>query len=125
MTYLNGNRVVKGHSLVHCKLDARQRAAIAAQILEGDVAIRLSTRQLAQLVGVSVPYVAAAKQLSPAKRQAIASGRDSMSFAALLKPPTKPLALPKPVSDTQLVDIIKGVGIDRVLTIACEVEQAA
>lgn len=114
-------RVIRGRALVHRRLNARRRAAIAAQLFEGEVVIDLSMRQLAQLIGVSAAYIHAARQLSPAKREAIANGTDSTPFTTLL-PSSKPLALPKPVSDTQLVDIIKGVGIDRVLSVACTVE---
>jgi hypothetical protein len=121
--------VICGRSLVHRHLDARRKAAVAAQILAGEVAITLSARQLAQLVGVSAPYIHAALQLSATKRQAIAEGKDTSSFAILLKPPPKlpvePLMLPKPVSDAALISIIKDAGLDRALEAACAVERSA
>lgn len=119
-------RTVHGRSLAHRRLDARQRAAIAAQILSGEVEIKLSACQVAMLCGVSAPYVAAAAQLSPAKREAIAQGKDATSFTTLLAS-TKTLALPKPVivTDEKLSNIIKTAGIDRVLSVACSVERNA
>jgi hypothetical protein len=93
--------VISGRSLVHRKLNARQRAAIAADILAGKVVIELSTCQLAQLIGVSVPYIRAARQ--PSQRQ----------------------ALPKPISDIQLTSIIRNAGLDRTLAAACAVENVA
>jgi hypothetical protein len=130
--YLFGNsnasaarRVISGRSLVHRHLDACQKAAIAAEILVEEVAIKLSMAQLAQLVGVSIPYIRAARQLSPEIRQAIAAGETTMSFAFLLKPSTKPLTLAKPVTNMQLADIICHAGLDRTLEVACQVEHVA
>jgi hypothetical protein len=73
-------------------------------------------------MGVSLPYIQAARQLSPAKREAIANGSDSTSFANLLPPVIKPMALPKPVTDLERADIVRDVGLERVLAIACQVE---
>jgi hypothetical protein len=85
----------------------------------------LSLRQLAQLIGVSAPYIQAARQLSPTKREAIANGTDSTPFTTLL-PSSKPsLALPKPMSDAELANIIKNAGLDRTLAAACAVENVA
>jgi hypothetical protein len=87
-------RVISGHSQVHHRLDARQRAAIAADILTGHIAITLSIRQLAHLASVSAPSIRAASQPSPEMRQSIADGESSMSFDLLLKSSSEPLALP-------------------------------
>jgi hypothetical protein len=114
--------VISGRALAHRRLNARQRAAMAAQLLEQEVVIDFSASQVAQLMGVSLPYVQAARQLSPEKREAIADGRDSTSFANLLSPAIKPMALPKPVTDLELTDLVRSVGIERVLAIACQVE---
>ena len=105
-------------------MNARQKASIAAGVLAGEAVIELSARQVAQLFGVSVPYINAASELSPAKRQAIANGTDSTPVTTLIKP-SSTLALPKPVSDAALADIVRGAGIDRVLAVACTVEQNA
>jgi hypothetical protein len=118
-------RVISGRSLVHRKLSAAQKAAIAARLLAGEVLVQLSTRQLAQLLGVSVPYIRVASQLTPAKREAIANGTDSTTFTSLLSS-SRSLALPRPVvSDQQLVNIIRDVGLDRTLAAACAVENVA
>jgi hypothetical protein len=44
----NSPRVISGRSLVHRHLNARQRAAIAADILAGRAIFQPSNRQLAQ-----------------------------------------------------------------------------
>jgi hypothetical protein len=122
------SRVVLGRGLRNRRLDARQRAAIAADILAGEIALRLSVRQLAALFGVSERYVHLARELSSGKRQAIANGLDQTSFAALLlKPPVEQPALPAPklVSGEQLAAAIRSVGIDRTLEIAASVESYA
>ena len=97
-------------------------------ILAGEIALRLSVRQLAALFGVSERYIHLARELSSGKRQAIANGLDQTSFAALLlKPPVERPALPAPklVSDEQLAAAIRSVGIDRTLEIAASVESYA
>ena len=76
-------RIISGRALAHRKLDARQKAAIAAEILNGEAAISLTARQLATLLGVNLNYVAIAAQLSPHKREAIARGTDETAFALL------------------------------------------
>jgi hypothetical protein len=93
----------------HRQRSAAQKAAIAAGILSGEVAIKLSKLQVARLVGVCLPYVNRACQLTPEARQSIADG------FVLLEPA---------ISDTELADIIRNAGIDRTLTIACTVEQS-
>ena len=118
-------RVISGRSLVHQRLNARQKAAIAASVLAGEAVIKLSARQVAAVLGTHATYIRAASQLSPEMRRSIVDGRDQISFTGLLKPSSKPLALPKPVSDEQLAGIVRGAGIDRVLAVACEVESAA
>src|SRR3979409_79130 len=106
-------RVLSGCALAHRKLDARQRAAIAAQLYEGEITLDLSLRQLCALVGVSAPYVRVARQLSPEKRAAIASGSDPASFVPLLASSPKLPALQAPVSDAALAEVIRGAGLDR------------
>jgi hypothetical protein len=78
-----GKVLISGRALAHRKLDARQKAAIAGAILAGDAALKLTASQLAKLLGVNAAYVALAAELSPGKRQAIASGADDTSFAML------------------------------------------
>jgi hypothetical protein len=113
--------VLSGLALAHRKLDARQRAAIAAQAYEAEIGIDLSLRQLCMLLGVSAPYVRVARSLSPEKRAAIAGGSDPASFVPLLASPKLP-ALPAPVSDAKLAEVIRDAGLDRILAVAIEVE---
>jgi hypothetical protein len=119
-------RTISGRGLSHRRLDARQRAAIAADVLAGLAVIKPTARQVADMFGVSVAYIGIAKQLSPAKRRAIASGKDSTSFVALLNPPAERLALPAPtasIDDATLANVVQLAGIDRVLAAAVSVEQ--
>ena len=85
-------RTISGRSLSHRKLNARQRAVIAAEILNGEAVLQPSEQQLSKLLGVSIPYIEVACRLTPAKRQAIKRGIDATPFADLLKP-----ASPAPV----------------------------
>jgi hypothetical protein len=122
-------RVIDGRSLVHRRLDARQKAVLAADVVDGLATIRLTTKQLAEIFNVSVPYIALARELSPEKRSGIITGTDSTSFAGLLNAPAPTLALPAPnwkalIDDTSLFNIVSAVGIDRVLSAASAVEQA-
>lgn len=126
----NGNasatrqRVLSGRGLSHRRLDARQRAALAADVLAGSATIKLTARQLANLLSVSVPYIALAASLTPEKREAILKGLDPTSFTVLLNPPAVQLALPAPrtISDAEIADMIRTAGIDRTLAVAVTVE---
>jgi hypothetical protein len=75
--------VLSGVSLAHRKLDARQRAAIVAQILLGEKAFSLSKAQLMRLLGVNWKYVGVALELSSYRREGIINGKDETSFALL------------------------------------------
>jgi hypothetical protein len=138
----NGNgataRSVQGRSLVHQRLDKRQLAAIAADILAGSAVFQPSARMLSTLLGVSVVYIGIAAQLSPEKRKAIIAGRNSTSFHALLNPPEPQLALPAPkaiddstnghvsasIADAELITIARTVGAERMLAAAVAAEAA-
>jgi hypothetical protein len=85
MSIINGNGSATGRprqsarSLRHQRLDKRQLAAKLACILEGDVELVPSARQLAQWFGVNETYIRTVRAMSPEKRHAIASGKDSTS----------------------------------------------
>jgi hypothetical protein len=119
--------VIKGSGVAHRHADKRQLAALAAAILAGDTDLKPSMRQLAQLFGVSVTYIGVAQQLSAAKRKAIISGQDAVSFTDLLNGAKAPLALPAPklVSDAELEAIISSAGLERTLNAAAAVEAHA
>jgi hypothetical protein len=117
-------RVISGRGLAHRRLNARQRAVLAADVVDGIVAVQLSAKQVAQLLGVSAPYIALAQQFSPEKRAAILSGKDSTSFVGLLNPPTPQLALSAPrlaitwneANDDALLANVRAAGITRTWT---------
>jgi hypothetical protein len=116
--------VLSGRGLAHRHLNKRQRAVLAADVVDGIVTVQLSAKQVAQLLAVSVPYLALAQQLSPKKRAAILSGKDDTSFAGLLNPPAPQLALPAPrlaitwdgASDDALLANVRAAGITRTWT---------
>jgi hypothetical protein len=117
-------RVISGRGLAHRRLNARQRAVLAADVVDGMVTIQLSAKQVAQLLGVSVPYITLAQQFAPEKRTAILGGKDDTSFAGLLNPPAPQLALPAPrpaitwdgASDDALLANVQAAGITRTWT---------
>ena len=117
-------RVLSGRGLAHRHLNKRQRAVLAADVVDGIVTVQLSAKQVAQLLAVSVPYLALAQQFSPEKRAAILSGKDDTSFVALLNPPTPQLALPATrlaiawdgASDDALLANVRAAGVARTWT---------
>jgi hypothetical protein len=120
-------QVLTGQSLVHRRLDKRQRAVLAADVSDGLVRFVPSQKQLADILGVSIPYIELARRLSPDKRAAIVQGRDSTSFAELLRPQRQlRLKLPTPncasITNLQLEHVIRAVGVERVLEAAVAVE---
>jgi hypothetical protein len=130
MPYTNGNgsttagpRVLNGRGLGNRRLDKRQRAVLAADIIDGVVTLQLSAQQAAQVLDVSVSYVALAQRLSPEKRKAILAG--GIPCRCSLHPARR-LALPAPtdIDDATLVEVIRTVGIDRALAAAVEVEHS-
>jgi hypothetical protein len=94
----------------HRKLSPAQKAALAAGVLNGEVAIKLSRLQIARLAGVSQLHMRKACLLTAAEREAVVSGDVEFVFPAL--------------SDAELASIIRNAGIDRVISAACTVEQS-
>jgi hypothetical protein len=88
----SGRARINGRGIRRRKLDARQRSCRAAQAILREKQLDLSVRQIAEIFGVSVPYIMTALELSPAKREAIATGKDGTSFGwlTMLKPSPKP-----------------------------------
>ena len=136
MSIINGNGSATGRprqsarSLLHQHLDKRQLAAKLAGVLEGDVDLIPTARQLAQWFGVNEGYIRVTRAMSPERRRAIASGKDSTSLAALLHAPSLPLAPPKPTTNSKLDDnalfaVVHEAGIDKILAVAAEVEAQA
>jgi len=83
-------------------------------------------RELSLLYGVSVSSINRATQLSAEQRPAVAAEQ-----AKLPAPVARPLALPKPNGNGNLMDdatlfvIVRNAGVDKVLSIAAQVDQAA
>ena len=96
-------QTITGASLAHRQLDKRQRAVLAADMLDGLVTFTPSAKQLADIFDVSVPYINVARKLSAGKRAAILKGWDPVSFADLMNPPPRQLSLLGPVIIWSLV----------------------
>jgi hypothetical protein len=118
-------RTIVGAGLANCHLDKRQRACLAADVIDGLVTFIPSQKQLADLLGVSVPYINVARRLSAGKRTAILRGWDSTSFTDLVCPQQRQLLAPNCASITnlQLEHVIRAVGVDRALEAAVAVER--
>jgi hypothetical protein len=128
-------QVITGRSLAHKQLDARQRACLAANVLDGLAKLDPSQAQLAVMFGVSIPYITVARRLSPSQRIAIVRGWDQVSFTELLHPPRQMSlwgpAIPSlrvlttaEVTDSQLAAVIRAAGIERTLNVAAAVDHA-
>ena len=118
-------RTIVGAGLANCHLDKRQRAVLAADVLDGMATVALSQKQLADIFDVSVPYINVARKLSPGKRAAILRDWDPTSFADLVHPQQRQLRVPNCASITnlQLEHVIRAVGVDRALEAAVAVER--
>jgi hypothetical protein len=118
-------KVITGQSLVHRRLDKRQRAVLAADVSDGLVRFAPSQKQLADIFGVSIPYIELARKLSPGKRQAILRGWDPMSFAAPKTGTSMSVkVINSTLTDDELVKTIRAVGVNRVLEAAVAAEAA-
>jgi hypothetical protein len=121
-------KVIRGVSLAHRELDAPQLAVLAADVADRLATFLPSQQQLARLFNVSAPYIRAAQKLSPSQRAAILQGLDPVSFTDLVNPPRQ-LSLRGPVipdlkvlPDIVIENMIRAAGTERVLEIACAVE---
>jgi hypothetical protein len=121
-------QVLRGQSLAHRNLDARKRACLAADVIDGMVRFVPTQKELAAIFDVNVVYIELARRLSLHKRAAIVRGLDRTSFAELSKPQRQlQLKLPAPhcasITNAYLENVIRTVGIERMLEIAAAVEQ--
>lgn len=81
----NGHGPVQltGRNLAHCRRTASQKAAVAAQQVEGEVERTKPTIiQAAADVGANIPYVQLALKLTRATRARVAAGEITISEAA-------------------------------------------
>jgi hypothetical protein len=121
-------QTVVGAGLAHRHLDARQKACLVANVLDGLAQFVPSQQQLARLLNVSVPYIQAARGLTPGRRAAILRGWDLTSFADLVRPQRQlRLKLPAPncasITNLQLQHVVRTAGVERVLEAAVAVER--
>lgn len=117
MVYLNANSgatPLDGRALRH--LNARQRACLAANILAEPGPF--TPTLLTNILRITPAYIAVARKMSPATRLAILAGTDTRSFGPMLK--TKKNG--SGIDDSKLLAIVREVGIDRTLAIACVAE---
>jgi hypothetical protein len=108
---------IPGRSLaLRTRLTKKQRAVLAAEVLDGRAQVILSLRQLVSIFGVSHTLVHAACKLLPETRVAVLRGR-AVSFAT-----TNGNGHVRPLTDSELRHLAKIVGTERMLEAAAAVE---
>jgi hypothetical protein len=117
-------KVIRGRSLAHKRLDKRQGACLAADVIEGLTVITPTQAQVATMCGVSLAYVRIALGIPPGKRAAILRGWDSTPFAALITKTGTTKVINTKITDTALVKAIRAIGTERVLNAAVVAETA-
>jgi hypothetical protein len=124
MEYQNGNghairMAMTGASLAHRlrRMTAAQRACSAADVDDGKVAlVDLTAKSIAALHQVSLPYMQAAKKLSPAERDQVRRGERPLVPA---RPRAAPEAAPFDwLDDAAFIEVIRQIGVDRTLDAA-------
>jgi hypothetical protein len=121
MLYRNGTRFatsLDGRALRY--LNLHQKACVAANVLDEPGPFMPAASQLAHMLHVAPSYVAVARKLTPETRLAIVSGTDTSSFMAMLRKANGHGV----INDLKLLDLVRTVGITRVLDAACAVEAA-
>jgi hypothetical protein len=124
MLYFNGTKratSLDGRALRHFNL--HQKACIAANVLDEPGPFMPTASQLAHLLHVAPSYVAAACKLSPATRMAIVNGTDTTSFMPALQKANGGRGNGV-INDLKLLDLVRAVGVTRVLDAAVAVEAA-
>jgi hypothetical protein len=123
-------KTILGAGLANRHLDARQKACLVADVLDGVLAFAPSVKQLADLFDVSVPYINVARKLSPGKRAAILRDWDPTSFTDLAHSQQRQLRVKllapncASITNSYLEHVIRAVGIDRTLEVAIGVERS-
>jgi hypothetical protein len=129
--YLNGNgraipAVVTGASLARRlrAMTAAQRACSAADVDDGRTPlVDLTAKSIAALHQVSMPYLLAAKKLSPEEREQVRRGERPL-VQPKAKQPELPLSLAE-FDDVKLIEAIRTIGVERTLEAATAVEAQA
>ncbi|WP_152535540.1 hypothetical protein [Bradyrhizobium sp. Ai1a-2] len=134
MTNINANGSATGRprqsalSLLRQHLDKRQLAAKLACILEGDVDLVPTARQLAEWFGVNETYIRVVRAMPPEKRHAIASGEiwwinlSALSRAPKIPSLSKPTTTNGKLDDSVLFAMVHEAGVDKILAVAAQVE---
>jgi hypothetical protein len=100
---------VRGRGLGHRELSKTARALLAADIAVGRIRISdFSERQLAFILGVSVPYIRAARALDDMQRIAVERGRRPL----IVTPPRT-----SPSVREQLTHVVDRIGVDATLNL--------
>jgi hypothetical protein len=94
-------KTISGRALAHRRLDKRQRACLAADVIEGFVRVKPTVTQIAVMLDVSPAYIAIARRLPLGKRAAISRGWDPTPFAALVH---KTVTVPAKVINSTITD---------------------
>ena len=114
----SGLRSISGASLSQKlrRLNASQRAVLAADIIDGRLVVMGLTRKaVTSLCGASVNYVNAALRTTPEQRAAIARGERSL----IRSRPRTPAAIDwNSINNDVLVEAVRRVGIERTLNAA-------
>jgi hypothetical protein len=96
-------RQLTGYALARNGRSASQRAALAASIITGEVEfIKPTKKQIAALIGVSVPYVDQALTLNPFQRGLVRKGYVTLAQTVEVEP-----------TDLQLHRIVEAAGVER------------
>jgi hypothetical protein len=97
-------RQLTGYALARNGRSASQRAALAASIITGEVKfIKPTKKQIAALIGVSVPYTNQALALDPVQRGLVREGYVTLAQTVKVEP-----------TDLQLHRIVEAAGVTRV-----------
>ena len=114
----SGLRSISGASLSQRlrRMNASQRAVLAADIIDGRLVVMGLTRKaVTALCSASQAYVAAALRTTPEQRKAIVRGERSLIRARPRAP--APIDWAK-IDDTTLVEAVRRIGLERTLDAA-------
>jgi hypothetical protein len=127
-------KILDAHSLAHRKNSKAAKACDGADILDGRVSLQnLTGRLVAQAQGVSQTYIAAARRLTPAQRDAVRRGERALVPPAKPALPAQPAQLPAPFppavvaesAEQRLRHIVGEIGVVEALNLLAEIDRAA
>jgi hypothetical protein len=106
---------ITGRNVAHGRRTPSQRAAIAAEIVKGDIVLVEPTlKQAAELLDVSVPYIRTALSATSAERTALAQG--DLLISQLLNPscPDQLILTWNAATDSERVEFAQRIGVGRI-----------